>query len=54
MTGGLAEAVGRVGDHAGRVADAAVDWSSDWEESLDGTVMVAVEGLLGSREGQGT
>jgi len=47
VTAGLAAAVARVDDHEERVRNAAVDWSSDWERSLDGAVMGSVAGLLG-------
>ena len=47
VTAGLAEAVGRVGDHSGRVAGAAVDWSSDWEDSFSAPVMAEVNRMLG-------
>ena len=47
VVGGLAVAVGRVDDHAARIRGAAVDWSDDWEESLDGPIMSHVERLLG-------
>lgn len=47
VTAGLAAAVARVDDHRGRVRDASVDWSSDWERSLDPSVIGAVQRLLG-------
>jgi hypothetical protein len=43
---GLGEAVGRVGDHAGRVAGSEVDWSSDWEDSFSDPVMSQINSLL--------
>jgi glycosyltransferase involved in cell wall biosynthesis len=46
VAAGLAAAVRRVDDHAARVDGAAVDWSSDWEMSLDGRVMDSVRRLL--------
>ncbi|GIK78852.1 MAG: hypothetical protein BroJett022_25420 [Actinomycetes bacterium] len=47
VAAGLAAAVARVDDHEGRVRGAAVDWSSDWERSLDPSAMAAVQRLLG-------
>jgi glycosyltransferase involved in cell wall biosynthesis len=47
VVAGLAEAVGRVDDHAARIGGAAVDWSDDWEQSLDGRVVGSVVRLLG-------
>ena len=47
VTAGLAAAVARADDHEARVAGAAVDWSDDWERSLDADVMGAVNRFLG-------
>jgi glycosyltransferase involved in cell wall biosynthesis len=47
VAAGLAAAVDRVDDHAARVRGASVDWSSDWEASLDSRVMGSVLRLLG-------
>lgn len=46
VTAGLASAAARVDDHAARIRGASVDWSSDWEESLNDDVMRAAVGLL--------
>jgi glycosyltransferase involved in cell wall biosynthesis len=43
---GLAEAVRRSADPSGRIAGAAVDWPSDWNEALGPDVMRRVEELL--------
>lgn len=42
----LADATARVGDHAGRLAGAEVDWSDDWGRSLDDPVMDEIDALL--------
>lgn len=47
VTAGLAAAAARVDDHQGRVRDASVDWSNDWERSLGPAVIGAVQRLLG-------
>ena len=46
VVAGLAEAVGRVDDHAARVAGSAVDWSSDWDESFDEPLVAELNALL--------
>ncbi len=46
VAGGIAEAVGSVGDHGRRVAGADVAWSRDWNDSLDDRLMERVEELL--------
>jgi glycosyltransferase involved in cell wall biosynthesis len=47
VTAGLAEAIGRVGDHEARVAGSRVDWSRDWEDSFSASVMAEIDALLG-------
>ena len=44
---GLATAVGRSADPAGRISGAAVDWPSDWDDALGPAVMDRVDELLG-------
>lgn len=46
VVSGLAEAVARSGDFESRVAGAAVDWSSDWEESFGPKTMEQINRLL--------
>ncbi len=46
IVAGLEQAVERVEDHEARVAGAAVDWSTDWDRTLDERVMESVERLL--------
>ncbi len=46
IVAGLQQAVERVEDHRARVAGAAVDWSTDWDRSLDDRLMESVERLL--------
>jgi glycosyltransferase involved in cell wall biosynthesis len=43
---GLTEAVGRIGDFAGRAAAADVAWVSDWNQALDDALMERVVELL--------
>ena len=42
----LADASGRAGDYAARIAGSAVDWSDDWERSLADPVMDEIDALL--------
>ncbi len=44
---GLATAVGRSADPAGRISGAAVDWPSDWDDALGPAVMDRIDELLG-------
>ena len=46
IVAGLGQAVERAEDHRARVAGAAVDWSTDWDRSLDDRLMKSVETLL--------
>jgi WsaF, C-terminal domain/WsaF, N-terminal domain/Glycosyl transferase family 2 len=46
IVAGLKQAVRRAEDFDARVAGSAVDWSSDWDRSLDDRKMEAVERLL--------
>ena len=46
IVAGLGQAVDRAEDSDARVAGSAVDWSSDWDRSLDDRLMESVERLL--------
>jgi hypothetical protein len=48
VVAGLGEAAQGVDDYARRVAGAAVNWSRDWEDSLNPEVMRRVMSLLAS------
>jgi glycosyltransferase involved in cell wall biosynthesis len=49
IVAGLREAARRADDHEARVAGSSVEWSSDWESSLDDRLMERVEELLDAR-----
>ena len=49
IVAGLAHAVERAEDREARVAGSAVDWSRDWDDSLDDRLMESVERLLADR-----
>jgi hypothetical protein len=46
VVAGLREAVGRVGDFAGRSRDSRVCWSRNWDDSFDDGLMERVGSLL--------
>jgi glycosyltransferase involved in cell wall biosynthesis len=46
IVAGLQQAVERADDSEARVANSAVDWSRDWDQSLDDRLMESVERLL--------
>ncbi|MBK5232551.1 MAG: glycosyltransferase [Thermoleophilia bacterium] len=46
ISAGLTEAVGRIGDFAGRAAAADVAWASDWNQALDDGLMERIIKLL--------
>ena len=46
IVAGLRQAVERAEDYEARVAGSAVDWSRDWDQSLDDRLMESVERLL--------